>query len=76
MTDYETVTVRGDNLMVDLILWRRFKRVVPGLLERTLAANEGLADLGPILPVGTVFKIPIEAPDVVTPRRPAVRLWD
>lgn len=70
----ETVKVEREGLTLSRIIWRRFKRQVPGLVERVLDINPGLSALGPILPVGTVIKIPIpnvrQNPDV-TP----VRLW-
>lgn len=70
----ETIKVEREGLTLSRIIWRRFKKQVPGLVERVLDINPGLSALGPILPVGTVIKIPI--PNVrqntdVTP----VRLW-
>lgn len=75
MSDVESVTVKSDVLSVDLILFRRFRRYRPGLAERVYALNPGLAALGPILPVGTVFQIPLDAPNATPPERKAVRLW-
>ena len=70
----ETVTVAGDVVTVSLIVWRRFKRPMPGLVETIFDINPGLADLGPFLPVGTVFTMPIP-----TPREPVIldpiKLW-
>jgi phage tail protein X len=70
----ETVKVEREGLTLSRIIWRRFKRQVPGLVERVLDVNPGLSALGPTLPVGTVIEIPIpnvrQNPDV-TP----VRLW-
>jgi len=70
----ETVKVEREGLTLSRIIWRRFKKQVPGLVDRVLDINPGLSALGPILPVGTVIKIPIpnvrQNPDV-TP----VRLW-
>ncbi len=70
----ETITVQGDNVSVSLIVWRRFKRPMPGLVEMIYDTNPGLADLGPYLPVGTVFSLPIP-----TPREPVIlepiKLW-
>ena len=61
-------------LTVSLIVWRRFKRPMPGLVEAIHDLNPGLADLGTYLPVGTVFSMPIP-----TPRAPVlldpIRLW-
>lgn len=57
----ERVTVQGDQISVPLIVWRRFGRQVPGLVERIYDMNPGLADLGPYPPVGTVFDMPVTA---------------
>ena len=57
-----------------LLVWRRFKRPMPGLVERVYDLNPRLALVGPVLPVGTVLRLPVPVtrtePDV-TP----VRLW-
>jgi phage tail protein X len=70
----ERVTVEGDFITVPLLVWRRFKRPMPGLVEMILDRNPGIADLGPYLPLGTVVEMPIP-----TPRAPAVlppiKLW-
>lgn len=64
MTDYviETQTVRTAATTLSLMIWRRFLRPMPGLLEDTLGRNPGLADLGPILPVGTSFDLRVDTP--------------
>lgn len=70
----ETVTVEGDGLTVSAIVWRRFKRPMPGLVEAIYDLNPGLADLGQTLPVGTSFDMPIPIPreqQVLDP----IRLW-
>jgi len=70
----QTVTVEGDALTLSLIVWRRFKRPMPGLVEAILDTNPGLADLGPILPLGTVFEMPVPVTrdhQVLDP----IRLW-
>jgi phage tail protein X len=73
-TVFETVTIAGEDLTVSKIIWRRFKRDMPGLAERVYDGNYGLADLGPILPLGTVFKLPIDAPRPVI-ILPTLQLW-
>lgn len=70
----QTVTVEGDALTVSLIVWRRFKRPMPGLVEAILDTNPGLADLGPILPLGTVFEMPVPVPQENQVLDP-IRLW-
>ena len=67
----ETVrAVQGDT--VDLICHRRYGRTA-GATEAVLEANPGLADLGPVLPIGTMITLP----DVAPPAQQAtVSLWD
>ena len=70
----ETVTIEGDGLTVATLVWRRFKRPMPGLVEAIYDLNPGLADLGQTLPVGTSFDMPIPIPreqQVLDP----IRLW-
>lgn len=70
----ERVTVEGDVVTLSLLVWRRFRRPMPGLVETILDRNPGLAGLGAILPVGTVLDLPVP-----TPREPQlldpIRLW-
>ena len=69
-----TVNVEGDGLTVATLVWRRFKRPMPGLVEAIYDLNPGLADLGQTLPVGTRFEMPIPIPreqQVLDP----IRLW-
>ena len=76
MTDQiETFVVEQDFTMLDNIIWRRYRRRTPGLVEKTLDLNPGLSDLGPYLPIGTVIRIPLDQPKSV-PTLPLVRLWD
>ena len=70
----ETVTVEGDGLTVSTIVWRRFKRPMPGLVEAIYDLNPGLADLGQTLPVGTIFDMPIPIPQEQQVLDP-IRLW-
>ena len=70
----ERVTVEGDATTASLLVWRRFRRPMPGLLEQILDRNPGLAGAGIELPIGTVLDIPVP-----TPREPQlldpIRLW-
>ncbi len=70
----ERITVQGEFITVSLIIWRRFKRPMPGLVELAHDINPGLGELGAFLPVGTSFDM-----SVPTPREPAildpVKLW-
>lgn len=72
---YEKVTVLSEGFTVSKIVWRRFKSAAPGLVERTLDHNPGLAALGPILPVGTVFELVIPSPDEERQTVPVRRIW-
>jgi len=63
----------GDKL--DLLLFRE-AGLGPSDLTRVLDANPGLADLGPILPLGTIVIVPATA-EISAPRvRPLIQLWD
>lgn len=70
----ERVTIEGDGITVSLLVWRRFRRPMPGLLEQILDRNPGLAGAGVELPIGMVVDIPVP-----TPREPQlldpIRLW-
>lgn len=70
----EPITVTGDFVSISLIVWRRFKRPMPGLVEQVFDSNPGLADLGHYLPVGTVFNLPIPTPRAPTILDP-IKLW-
>jgi phage tail protein X len=63
----------GQGEIVDAIC-RRVYGDESGYVEQVLAANPGLAALGPILPIDTSVKLPdlVKASDVV----PVVALWD
>jgi phage tail protein X len=71
---YEKITVMGENLTVSLIVWRRFKRPMPGLVEQTLDINQDLADAGYHLPIGTEFLLPIPTPRPQVVLEP-IKLW-
>ena len=58
---------------VDLACLQTYGRT-RDVTEAALAANPGLAGLGPVLPVGTVIVMPDLAED--TPQRYLVSLWD
>ena len=64
-------TVQGDT--VDAIVWRHYGRTA-GLVELVLDANPGLADLGPVLPNGTLITMPAAATQAA--QRQVVNLWD
>lgn len=63
--------VQGDT--VDLICWRHYGRTA-GIAEQVLDANPGLADLGPVLPIGTLVTLPEQPATPVQINR--LKLWD
>ena len=65
----EHVTVDGD--MVDAVC-RAHYGPRQGVTEKVLAANPGLAAMGPVLPAG----VRILLPDLPPPDPPQARLWD
>jgi len=63
------IAAQGDT--VDALCWRHLGS--SAAVEQVLAANPGIAALGPVLPTGT----PLELPDALPPsRKPLIQLWD
>lgn len=60
-----------DGDTVDQLCWRHLGRTA-GVTEATLAANPGLAALGPRLSAGTLVDLVV----VATPTQETVSLWD
>lgn len=52
-----TVLRSVDGDVLDGVVWRHYGRI-PGAVEQVLAANPGLAALGPVLPPGTRVELP------------------
>ncbi|AKX51712.1 phage tail protein [Thiopseudomonas alkaliphila] len=68
----ETVrALQGDT--IDLICWRHYGRTA-GVVEQVLDSNRGLAELGPVLPIGTPVKMPVEPEPAQTAQ--VIQLWD
>ncbi|SCU94252.1 Tail protein X [Cupriavidus necator] len=63
-------TIQGDT--VDSVCQRIYGRTA-GVTEAVFEANPGLADLGPVLPHGTVIDLPDTPPQPAVQR---VQLWD
>lgn len=71
---FELINVAGDYITCDLLVWRRYRRRAPGVLELLLDANPHLAIIHkttPFLPVGTPVRLPID-PDLLSGRAPPV----
>ena len=63
VTSYDLITVSGDYVTADLIIWRRYRNRSPGMVERLLDDNPHLAighRYSPFIPVGTQVRIPID----------------
>lgn len=67
----KVITQQGDT--VDALCWRYYGRT-DGTVETVLEANNGLADHGPVLPVG----LTVEMPDISTVQatKPLIQLFD
>lgn len=62
--------IQGDTL--DLLL-HRYYGYTAGITEQVLALNPRLAELGPVLPIGTLVTLP-DAPTQATVTQ--INLWD
>lgn len=62
--------LQGDT--VDTLCWRHYGRTA-GVTEQVLEANPGLAEHGPVLPMGLEVELPDQPTRAVTQR---VQLWD
>lgn len=72
----EQIRVTAEFSTLSLMIWRRFQRPMPGLVEDTLARNPGLEALGHYLPVGTEFDLAVETQEAATETaREAIQLW-
>lgn len=76
MADTEKIVVSGEGITLPLLIWRRFRKPMPGLVERALDINPGLAAQGPFIAPGTAVLIPV-ADETTTPSEPQGRisLW-
>ncbi len=64
--------MQGDTL--DALCWRYLGRT-QGVVEATLELNPGLADAGPVLPVGTWVELALPA-NVASRSTGIINLWD
>ncbi|RKU01830.1 phage tail protein [Burkholderia sp. Nafp2/4-1b] len=62
---------QGDTL--DALCWRHYGSTA-GTVEAVLEANPGLAELGPVLPMGTVVALPSR--ETIAPTRALLQLFD
>ena len=73
---YETIIVTTEGVTLAKIIWQFLKRQPEGYLELVLEHNPGVSALGPVLPIGTAVKLPIEEIPQQTSTRTIIRLWD
>ena len=74
-TIIENIEILEAVTTIPLIIWRKFKRPMPGLFERVVELNPELVNDDYYLPVGSILKLPVDTdpqPVTATP----VRLWD
>lgn len=64
-------TKQGDT--ADYIAWKHYGTTERRVVENLLAANHGLADMGPVLPAGVLVSLP-EMDKTETVK--GIRLWD
>lgn len=62
---------QGDT--VDAICYRTYGRTA-GVTEQVLKANTGLADRGPVLPIGTLVHLP-DSNAATHSQPPLIQLW-
>ncbi len=79
ITGYELYRVTGEYVTVDLLVWRRYKKRAPGIVEAMMDCNPQISRVHrttPFLPVGMYVRIPID-PDLVMglPKAPPLDIW-
>ncbi|OBU84548.1 tail protein X [Chromobacterium subtsugae] len=65
--------IQGDT--VDAIAWRVYGQT-RGMVERLLQHNPGLADLGVVLPSGTLVQLPDLPAAAPATAKTLINLWD
>lgn len=68
----ETIKVAGDNLTLDLILWRKYGVRGQALVEETMELNPDLVDV--FLPIGATVVLP-DLPAETTATREVMTLF-
>jgi phage tail protein X len=80
ITGYELITVQGDLVTADLLVWRRYRYRARGIVEALLDLNPHLSRVhrvGPFIPPGVQVRIPIDPVILANSpkRRPTITLW-
>lgn len=73
MTIFRTIMIEGEGAVLDRVIFEATGREdhVPAVLD----ANPGLARLGPVIPAGTLIRIPAPPAIESLPVVPVVTLW-
>lgn len=79
VTSYELIVVAGDFITADVLIWRRYRRPTPGMVERLIDDNPHLSIVHrttPFIPPGVQVRIPID-PDILagSPKPVVQTLW-
>lgn len=70
------ITVRGEGITTDLLLFRQYGVRGQALVEKTLEANPHLSKLPPVIPLGTIVTLPDLPVEDTTPTVTVVSLFD
>lgn len=71
----QTITVKGEGITLDLLLWRAYGVRGRSLLEKTLSLNVDMARLGTVIPMGTKVMLPDLPPEYTRHSREVVSLF-
>lgn len=72
----QAITVKGEGITLDLLLWRAYGVRGRILVEEALALNTDLAALGAIIPLGTQVQLPDLPPEEAGQSREVVSLFE
>lgn len=80
ITGYELITILGDRITADLLVWRRYKCKAPGIVEALLDTNPHLARIhrhSAFIPAGIQVRIPIDQDILAGAPKPqrTITLW-
>ncbi len=71
----QTITVKGEGITLDLLLWRAYGVRGRSLLEKTLSLNVDMARLGTVIRMGTKVTLPDLPPEDAGHSREVVSLF-
>jgi len=72
----QTITVKGEGITLDLLLWRAYGVRGRLLFEKALTLNTDLAALGVIIPLGTTVRLPDLPPEDSGQSRQVISLFE